>query len=692
MKTSNHKKPQSPACFTLRENHVGMCREFSASIYGGMFLVSYATPLILISVPLLVIAALVILWFWGPRWLRTALAGRPQLREEKDQDSDEELSKEASEDTLNVPWTELLPHVKLDEYLKIEGSTREGYSFWLIVRPGSDHALYLTAYDFTGTIQRTPAGEQGLAKIRPRESMVLYSSVDDQDQLNHYLSVNDQEDNWPSDVACAVTLTNRVDYCQGNELVCRARTQRLNCKFIKAWDLPTEYALRSAQSSMSMVSKFALQLVEAKSLTPTESGSLVSNKVYVLGDTWGRAMSFKLEDRHGLRIFRSRDPNGQGEYSVKDIERDLKQRDLVHLRMAPKTPEEPGEGQDGDPIVLYREVEESGIRSQNLSRVNVVVGVTNPDGTTTECLRIQQVEEHAQDQFRGNIRLEFIAGGKGFGAAVWKQSYNVPDHQLIKMIGGGAYGQVWLARNAIGTFHAVKILQRSTFADERPYEREFQGIQRFMPISRQHPGLVNILHVGRNDAAGFMYCVMEAADDETSAQRINPQHYVPRSVAREVAVQGALPVKQVVQLGIDLCEALSFVHAQGLIHRDIKPANIIYVNSRPKIADIGLVTEMAREASEVTSIGTAGYFAPEGPGTAAADVYSLGMVLYVAATNCRALQFPDLPPTLSARPDVKDLLHLNKILLRACEPVVKLRYQSADALLVDLRALQSRLA
>ncbi|HRZ99701.1 MAG TPA: serine/threonine-protein kinase, partial [Candidatus Paceibacterota bacterium] len=294
-------------------------------------------------------------------------------------------------------------------------------------------------------------------------------------------------------------------------------------------------------------------------------------------------------------------------------------------------------------------------------------------------------------QFGGNIKVEFIAGGKGFGAAVWKQSFHVPDHQLIKTIGGGAYGQVWLARNAVGSFHAVKILQRSTFADEHPYEREFQGIQRFMPISRQHPGLVNILHVGRNDDGGFMYCVMEAADDQSTGQRIDPQHYVPRSLAGDLALKGPLSISEAVQLGIDLCDALGFVHDHGLIHRDIKPANIIFVNGRPKLADIGLVTEMAREASEVTSIGTAGYFAPEGPGTAAADVYSLGMVLYVACTNCKATQFPDLPESLGARPDVVDLIHLNNIILKACEPEVQLRYPSAKALREQLHSLQEKL-
>ena len=89
----------------------------------------------------------------------------------------------------------------------------------------------------------------------------------------------------------------------------------------------------------------------------------------------------------------------------------------------------------------------------------------------------------------------------------------IPDHELLRCIGSGAYGKVWLARNALGVCRAVKIVYRHSFEDERPYEREFGGIKKFEPISRSHEGLVDILQVGRNDAAGYFYYVMELADD-----------------------------------------------------------------------------------------------------------------------------------------------------------------------------------
>src|SRR5215470_13563298 len=64
----------------------------------------------------------------------------------------------------------------------------------------------------------------------------------------------------------------------------------------------------------------------------------------------------------------------------------------------------------------------------------------------------------------------------------------VPDYDLLRRIGGGAYGEVWLARSvATGALRAAKIVWRNRFEDERSFQREFEGIQRFEQISREHP-------------------------------------------------------------------------------------------------------------------------------------------------------------------------------------------------------------
>src|SRR5437899_4123394 len=89
----------------------------------------------------------------------------------------------------------------------------------------------------------------------------------------------------------------------------------------------------------------------------------------------------------------------------------------------------------------------------------------------------------------------------------------IPDHELIRCIGRGSYGEVWLARNIMGTYRAIKIVYRATFDSDRPYDREFEGLRKFEPISRSHESQVHILHVGRSEQEGYFYHVMELADN-----------------------------------------------------------------------------------------------------------------------------------------------------------------------------------
>ena len=141
---------------------------------------------------------------------------------------------------------------------------------------------------------------------------------------------------------------------------------------------------------------------------------------------------------------------------------------------------------------------------------------------------------------------------------------------------------------------------------------------------------------------------------------------------------------------LTLADALGFLHRQHLIHRDIKPSNIIFINGVPKLADIGLVTDVVAKGDTATQLGTEGYMAPEGPGTAAADIYSLGKVLYEASMGRDRQHFPELPTSLAERTDASVLLRLNAIILKACNEQVNKRYQSASELRVDLLDLQRR--
>src|SRR5262249_51432584 len=127
------------------------------------------------------------------------------------------------------------------------------------------------------------------------------------------------------------------------------------------------------------------------------------------------------------------------------------------------------------------------------------------------------------------------------------------------------------------------------------------------------------------------------------------------------------------------------LHQSRLVHRDIKPSNIIFVNGAPKLADIGLVAEVGEAKSLV---GTLGYIPPEGPGTAQADVFSLGKVLYELVPGKDRQDFPALPPEFRARADAAQLTEFNEILLKACESDPRHRYSSAQAMHDDLVLVQ----
>jgi hypothetical protein len=262
---------------------------------------------------------------------------------------------------------------------------------------------------------------------------------------------------------------------------------------------------------------------------------------------------------------------------------------------------------------------------------------------------------------------------------------HIPDHQLVRFIGRGGYGEVWLARTILGAYRAVKIVYRKDFANDRPYEREFSGIKRFEPVSRSHDSQVAILHVGRDDKQGYFFYIMELADDQMPSRVLNPETYSPRTLESEIRKRGPLPPHECRELAIALTDALSHLHQSGLIHRDIKPANIIFVNGRPKLADIGLVAGISDTNSFV---GTDGYIPPEGPGTPQADIYSLGIVLYEITTGRDRRDFPALPTELHGIPGRPQVLALNHVILKACDHV-RTRYRSAIQMQADIIRLTS---
>ena len=285
---------------------------------------------------------------------------------------------------------------------------------------------------------------------------------------------------------------------------------------------------------------------------------------------------------------------------------------------------------------------------------------------------------------------------------------SIPDHVLLRSIGRGAYGEVWLARNVMGAPRAVKIIWRRQFDSDRPYERELAGIQRYEPVSRMTDGLVQVLHVGRNEAEGYFYYVMELAE---GAKRVSSESvicrsveqnrrsdpdlqradslmtdYSPRTLRSDLKCIGRLPVADCLQIALDAVSGLTRLHQHGLVHRDVKPGNIIFVNGRAKLADIGLVS-LGGEGR--TFVGTEGYIPPEGPGTAAADIYALGMCLYEAATGYSPDEFPKVPAEWFSQEISTQPVEFQEIVHKACEGDRKRRYQNAEQMQADLALMQS---
>lgn len=262
----------------------------------------------------------------------------------------------------------------------------------------------------------------------------------------------------------------------------------------------------------------------------------------------------------------------------------------------------------------------------------------------------------------------------------------VPDHELLRVIGRGSYGEVWEACNLMGTRRAVKVVRRDDFDDVRPFEREFEGIKHYEPVSRSHAGLVKILHVGIHPEQEYFYYVMELADPSEPAPGLESTGYVPRTLRGELMRRGAIPVPECVEIGLTLASALSHLHSHELVHRDVKPANIIIVAGAPQLADVGLVANLGDSG---TMVGTEGYSAPEGGNRPGGDVFSLGKVLYECVTGLDRVRFPDVPESWGEDAAGRAAFEFMEVVLRAAEANPERRYSNMDEMLADLSLIKA---
>ena len=262
----------------------------------------------------------------------------------------------------------------------------------------------------------------------------------------------------------------------------------------------------------------------------------------------------------------------------------------------------------------------------------------------------------------------------GLTCGVWR---------LEREIGHGAYGVVYLAAGADDERAAVKVCRRDAVGNER-YERELRGAKLYRAIPSQE-GLVRLRELVETEW-GF-FTVMDLADDEFGGSQEASSGYRPKTLARVIEGEKALPIKECVNLALSLAKGLATLQRHHLLHRDIKPANVLYVKDRPVLSDPGLLVE---ESDAASLVGTPGYVPPERFTEAASDIYSLGLTLKAASFG-RQLEDLNKGPSMEADTGAALFPAWWRILNKATDPTPSRRYQSAKALLKDLAALRRKM-
>lgn len=284
---------------------------------------------------------------------------------------------------------------------------------------------------------------------------------------------------------------------------------------------------------------------------------------------------------------------------------------------------------------------------------------------------------------------------------------DIPDFDLIRPVGSGGFGEVWLATNrTTGRLRAVKLIPLRPSGGSDPAAREIGSLTRLEAnLGRHHPNLLGVDHVGKTDE--HLFYVMEPADDISGASASAATDYHPATLQARLNAQGDSPIfadnddresgrTGAAKIGTvpfspddcldytrQLLAGLASLHEAGMVHRDVKPANCLFVGGQLKLADFGLLTEAH---PLVSRLGTQKYMPPDGRMDMRADVYAAGLVIYELLSGLPVDEFPRLgrqSHPIGRNPMLASLLRL---VLRACERDPQQRPADARAMLAELSA------